>query len=171
MNKYQFTEPFDPDHYLGWRLEQERIAKETPLGIDDLIPPAALADPPVELNLSEARRIPLDPGRPHGTVAIGATPAEPDYQVGIRFRMQLDPHAYLKLQALPPAGALLHEAHFQCGWYPWGNFCPDAWTAINAMAQRAQQAREQQEARKQWRVTGAARREKMRERDKSRSRF
>lgn len=50
-NTYPMTEPFDPWHYLEWSLEQERLANEKELTIEDLIPAAALETAPIEPEL------------------------------------------------------------------------------------------------------------------------
>jgi hypothetical protein len=145
MSTYQYTEPFDPDDYLNWYSEQERLAKETPLGIDDLIPPAALADPPVELNLSEAQGIPLDPVLLHGWLYAGITPATPTRDLDTRFRIRLDPHAYLALQALPSRGSLLHETQLLSDACRWEGFFPGVQPLPPPPPQ---QTREQEEAQK-----------------------
>ena len=49
---YPMTEPFDPDDYLKWSLEQERLANEKELTIEDLIPTAALEPAPNEVESS-----------------------------------------------------------------------------------------------------------------------
>jgi hypothetical protein len=46
---YPMTEPFDPDDYLKWSLEQERLANEKELTIEDLIPAACLEPAPNEI--------------------------------------------------------------------------------------------------------------------------
>ena len=45
-NTYPMTESFDPDHYLKWSLEQERVANQKEIPIEDLIPAACLEPEP-----------------------------------------------------------------------------------------------------------------------------
>ena len=45
-NTYPTDIPFNPDEYLVWSLEQERLANERELTIEDLIPAACLEPAP-----------------------------------------------------------------------------------------------------------------------------